>query len=63
MSFQVQNVIQIKWADGEEQRLGLAGIVDPNMATKLFVGSIPKEATEVIFEIPMMMMMMIDVLS
>ena len=41
-------MIQIKWADGEEQRLGLAGIVDPNMATKLFVGSIPKEATEVI---------------
>lgn len=41
----VQNVIQIKWADGEEQRLGLSGI-DPNMATKLFVGSIPKEATE-----------------
>jgi RNA recognition motif-containing protein len=41
----VQNVIQIKWADGEEQRLGLSGI-DPNMATKLFVGSILKEATE-----------------
>jgi len=38
----VNNVIQIRWADGEDQRLG----VDENTIPKLFVGSIPKHATE-----------------
>jgi len=41
----VNNPIQIRWADGEDQRLG----VDEQTIPKLFVGSIPKHATEVIF--------------
>jgi len=36
------NAIQIRWADGEDQRLG----VDEHTNPKLFVGSIPKNATE-----------------
>jgi len=40
----VNNPIQIRWADGEDQRLG----VDEQTIPKLFVGSIPKNATEVI---------------
>jgi CUG-BP- and ETR3-like factor len=35
-------VIQIRWADGEDARLG----VDENTIPKLFVGSIPRSATE-----------------
>jgi len=38
----VNNPIQIRWADGEDQRLG----VDEQTVPKLFVGSIPKSATE-----------------
>jgi CUG-BP- and ETR3-like factor len=38
----VNNPIQIRWADGEDQRLG----VDEQTIPKLFVGSIPKHATE-----------------
>jgi len=38
----ISNVIQIKWADGEDQRLG----VDETTIPKLFVGSIPKHASE-----------------
>jgi len=38
----VNNPIQIRWADGEDQRLG----VDEQTVPKLFVGSIPKHATE-----------------
>eukprot|EP01015_Nassula_variabilis_P025174 TRINITY_DN4881_c0_g1_i12.p2 TRINITY_DN4881_c0_g1~~TRINITY_DN4881_c0_g1_i12.p2 ORF type:complete len:353 (-),score=58.05 TRINITY_DN4881_c0_g1_i12:61-1119(-) len=34
--------LQIKWADGEEERLG----VTANTVPKLFVGSIPRNATE-----------------
>jgi len=41
----VANPIQLRWADGEEQRLGL-GSIDLSNATKLFIGSIPKHATE-----------------
>ena len=40
----MNNPIQIRWADGEDQRLG----VDEQTIPKLFVGSIPKNATEVI---------------
>ena len=36
----------MKWADGELDRLGLSGIED-KLATKLFVGSVPKNAKEV----------------
>ena len=39
----VNNPIQIRWADGEDQRLG----VDEQTVPKLFVGSIPKNAVEV----------------
>jgi len=35
--------MQIKWADGEDQRLG----IDEHTIPKLFVGSLPKNATEV----------------
>lgn len=35
--------LQIKWADGEDHRLG----VDEQTIPKLFVGSLPKQATEV----------------
>jgi len=35
--------IQIKWADGESDRLG----VEPGKIPKLFVGSLPKECTDV----------------
>ncbi len=38
----MNNPIQIRWADGEDQRLG----VDEQTVPKLFVGSIPKHATE-----------------
>lgn len=38
----VNNVIQIRWADGEDQRLG----VDETTIPKLFVGSIPRQAQE-----------------
>ena len=34
--------IQIKWADGEAERLG----VEPGKTPKLFVGSLPKECSE-----------------
>ncbi len=37
----------MKWADGEMDRLGLSGIED-KYTTKLFVGSIPKNAKEVL---------------
>ncbi len=39
------NAIQIRWADGEDQRLG----VDEHTIPKLFVGSIPKSASEVFY--------------
>lgn len=35
--------IKIKWADGEPERLG----IEPDSIPKLFIGSLPKEATEV----------------
>lgn len=38
----MNNPIQIKWADGEAERLG----VTPGSTPKLFVGSLPKECTE-----------------
>jgi len=41
----VSNPILLRWADGEEQRLGLLNI-DQKQATKLFVGSLPPQATE-----------------
>ena len=41
----MNNPIQIRWADGEDQRLG----VDEQTVPKLFVGSIPKHATEVLY--------------
>lgn len=37
--------LQLKWADGEQKRVGLAG-VDPRCANKLFVTNIPHEATQ-----------------
>jgi len=38
----MNNPIQIRWADGEEERLG----VKPDTLPKLFIGSLPKECTE-----------------
>ena len=35
--------IQIKWADGEAERLG----IKPNANPKLFIGSLPKDCSEV----------------
>ncbi len=35
--------VQIKWADGEAERLG----VQPGSSPKLFIGSLPKECSEV----------------
>ena len=43
-SLQMNNPISIKWADGEAERLGVTSGTVP----KLFVGSLPKECTEVI---------------
>ena len=42
--YQVGKPIQINWADGEDQRLG----IDEHSIPKLFVGSLPKNATDVI---------------
>ena len=37
--------MQLKYADGEKERLGIAGL-DDQQATKLFVGNVPNECSQ-----------------
>lgn len=39
--------MQVRWADGEEQRLGLTNVDIPN--AKLFIGKVPPQTVEVTY--------------